>query len=110
MVYELRKVVTSGGSAIVRTDDSLPSPFPLAAADHAIGDQAIDFAFGVSEFRQHFGGMLAEFRRGATQARFAARKPDRRSNPLVPVLCDHVAAVNGVRTGQGLIDGLHRPR
>src|SRR5690348_9408041 len=53
--------------------------------------------------------MLAELGRGTAQARFAALQPDRRSNALVPIPCDDIAAVNGVRAGQGLIDGLHRP-
>src|SRR6478752_4263332 len=85
------------------------SALPLGPADHALGDQGIDLARGISEFAEHFARMRAEGRRGAAQARLAALHADGGGDPLVPILFDDVAAMDGVRAGQRLIDRLHRP-
>ena len=53
--------------------------------------------------------MLAELRRNVAQGRFAAREADRRGDPLVPIFCDDIAAMDGVGAGQRLVDRLHRP-
>src|SRR5258708_18474281 len=72
------------------------SALPFRTADHAAGDQGFDLAPGISEFRQHFSCVLAEFRRGVAQPRLGAFEPDRGGNPLVPVLFDDAAAVDGM--------------
>src|SRR5713226_9222443 len=79
-------------------------PLSFRPADHTLGDQAIDLARRISEFRQHFGCVLAEFRRHVAQAWLAARTADRGRDALVPVLFDNVAAMDGVGTGQRLVD------
>ena len=63
------------------------------AADHAAGDQGLDLASGIAELAEHLGGVLAEFRRRAAQARLGALEPDRRGDALVPILFDDVAAM-----------------
>src|SRR5712671_6489141 len=83
-------------------------PLPFRAADHTLGDQAVDLARRISEFRQHRGRVLAEFRRHVAQTWLAARKPDRGGDALVPVLFDDVAAMDGMGAGQRLVDRLHR--
>src|ERR1700752_360384 len=85
-------------------------PLPLRPADHAFGDQRVDLASGVAELAEHFGGMRGKFRRDAAQARFGPLHPDRRGDALVPVLCDDIAAMDGMRVVQRLVDLLHGPR
>src|SRR3979411_2256150 len=91
---------TAGGpDSACRRGGEVPaasSPLTLRPADHALGDQGIDLAPGVSEFGQHFSRMLAEFRRGVAQACLGAFETDRRGDPLVPVLFDDVATMDGV--------------
>src|SRR3982075_2548561 len=84
------------------------STLSLRPADHTLGDQGIDLAPGVSEFGQHFSRMLAGFRRGVAQACLGAFETDRRGDPLVPVLFDDVATMDGVGAGERLVDRLHR--
>src|SRR5258708_39219778 len=84
------------------------SALAFGPADHARGEEGVDLAPGISELAQHFGGMLAEIRRHAAQAGLAALQADRRGHPLVPVLFDDVAAMDGVGAGQRLVDLLHR--
>src|SRR3979409_2469642 len=86
------------------------STLSLRPADHTLGDQGIDLAPGISEFGQHFSCMLAEFRRGVAQACLGAFKTDRRGDPLVPVLFDDVATMDGVGAGERLVDRLHPAR
>src|SRR5882757_1977719 len=83
-------------------------PLPFRAADHTLGDQVVDLARRISEFRQHRDRVLAEFRRHVAQTWLAARKPDRGGDALVPVLFDDVAAMDGMGAGQRLVDRLHR--
>src|SRR5713226_7280601 len=82
----------SPGRLAVRSERE-DSPLPFRPADHALGDQGIDLVPGVSEFGQHLGRVLAEFRRDVAQACLGAFEPDRRCDPLVPVLFDDVAAM-----------------
>src|SRR5581483_3343626 len=84
-------------------------PLPLLA-DHPFGDHRINIAVGVAELGKHLAGVLAEFRWGAAQARPGAVEADRRGHALVPILLDHIAAVDGVRIGQRLVDLLHWTR
>src|ERR1700746_2671822 len=85
-------------------------PLSLAVLAHnALGNHLVDITVGIAELGQHLAGVLAEFGRGAAQARFGAVKPDRGSDALVPILLDDVAAVDRVRIGQRLVDLLHRP-
>src|SRR3954452_2853216 len=79
----------------------------LGAADSALLDHRVDLGPGVAEFAQDLGGVLAEFRRQAPQARLAAVEPDRRRHALVPILLDNIAARDRVRVGQCLVDLLH---
>src|ERR1700761_350887 len=83
------------------------SALALAAADRATCDQRIDLAAGIAELAEHVPGVLAELRRRAAQARLAALHADRRGGAPVPVLRNHIAAVEGVIVGQRLIDLLH---
>src|SRR6266481_8771343 len=85
------------------------SALPFGTADHAFGDQGFDLAPGISEVRQHFGCVRAEFRRDVAQARLGPFEADRGGDPLVPVLFDDVATVDGMGIGQRGIDRLHRP-
>src|SRR5438128_111129 len=85
------------------------SALPFRTADHALGDQGIDLAPGISGFRQHLSRVLAEFRRDVAQTRLAAFEADRGGDPLVPVPFDDVAAVDGMGVGQRGVDRLHRP-
>src|SRR4051812_11438162 len=81
---------------------------PRRSADHALLYQRIDLALRIAELTQHLVRMLAEGRRHAAQARLVARKADRGSDALVPVLAYHVAAVSGMVAGESLVDPLHR--
>src|SRR5436190_5958379 len=85
------------------------SALPFGAADYATGVQGFDLAPGISEFRQHFSRVLAEFRRDVAQPRLGALQADRGGDPAVPVLFDDVAAVDGMGIGQRRVDRLHRP-
>src|SRR5262245_47897385 len=65
----------------------------VGAANRALGDQRSDLVFGIAELAEHLCGVLAEFRRGAAQARLGPLQPDRGGDALVPVLFDDVAAM-----------------
>src|SRR5258708_23644240 len=80
----------------------------LGAAHHSLLHQRVDLALRIAELGEHLGRVLAEFGRRAAQARLAAFQTDGRSDPFVPILFDHIAAVEGVRVGQRLIDLLYR--
>src|SRR5579871_2396163 len=83
------------------------SALALRPADHPLRDERLDLAFGVTELGQHLGRVLAEFWRGTLEAWLVALQTDRRGDALVPALLDHIAAVDGVRVGERLVDLLH---
>src|SRR5947208_1476409 len=58
----------------------------LGRADDAFGEQFVDLVFLQAGLAENFSGVLAEGRRGMTQARLRAVEPDRRGDTLVPVL------------------------
>ena len=93
--------------------DMRPSPGSALArgpADGALGDQGIDLGLGVAELVEHLDSVLTEFGRHAAQAGLAAREANRGGDTFIPILLDHVAAVDGVAAGQRLVDRLHGPR
>src|ERR1700693_2430384 len=76
-------------------NSQFPSALALAPADHTRGYHRVDLGFGIDALREHLGRVLAEGRRRTAQARLAAIEPDRRSDAFVPILFDHIAAVDG---------------
>src|SRR6266516_3056743 len=100
---------TPRGRRVAQHPEHENSALSFGTADHALGDQGLDLAPGISEFRQHLSHVLAEFWREVAQTRLAAFEADRGGDPLVPVLFDDVAAVDGMGVGQRGVDRLHRP-
>src|ERR1700687_6355444 len=98
------------GSALLATPSlrARQSALAFGPADHALGEEGVDLAPGISELGQHLGRVLAEIRRHAAQAGLAALHADRRGDPLVPVLFDDVATMDSMGAGQRLVDPLHR--